>query len=188
MKALPNRYGAGVLVGLALFMVGVIDQPTKDALKVGHILRTIAASTPGNDRAARSAEVSESELNAYIAHRLARERQRLVRGLTVDLLDNNHVQGRIDFDAQALQLDTLLGEQLYFDFKGIVHTRDGAGRLELITLALCGQPVKPQVFDFVIHTASLMVHQETSSIEGWYELPKGINTILIDRSKAVLTY
>ena len=69
-----------------------------------------------------------------------------------------------------------------------MHTRDGAGRLELIALALCGQPVKPQVFDFVIHTASLMVHQETSSIEDWYELPKGVKTILIDRSKAVLTY
>ena len=177
-----------VMVCLAVSLAGAVDQQTQDALKVQHILKTIARHTPGADRGKRSAEVTENELNAYIAWRLAREQQRLVSRLTVELLDDNRVQGLLQFDARALQLDTLLGEQLDFDFKGILVTRDGAGRLDLIALKLCGQPVNPQVLDFVIHTASLMVHKETSGVADWYELPQGIQHILISREKAVLYY
>ena len=173
---------------LAVFLVGIIDQATKDALKVGHLLRTIAAAPSVNDGTTRSAEVSESELNAYIAYRLGQEKASVVKRLTVDLLENNHIQGKISFDAQALKLDQLLGDNLDFDFKGIVFTRNGAARLALIALELCGQPVKPQVFDFVIHTASLIAHQESNSIDDWYELPKGIKEILIGRAKAVVYY
>ena len=189
MKASLNRCGVVAVICLAVGLVGVIDQPTKDALKVGHILRTIAtAAATATDRNARSAEVTESELNAYIAHRLAQEQQPLVKRLTVSLLDNNHVNGTIQFDAEALKLETLMGVNLDFDFKGILHTRNGAARLALITLNLCGQPVNPQVFDFVIHTASLVYHRESSSIDDWYELPKGVKHIMISRAKAVLHY
>ena len=188
MKNCRSRWAKIVGVCLALVFAGAIDQPTKDALKVGHILKTIEMQTDRDGREENSAEVTEGELNAYIAYRLDREQQRLARQLTVKLLDGNRVQGRIQFDARTLQLDSLIGEQLDFDFTGILQTREGAGRLNLIALKLCGQPVKPQVLDFVIHTAALMVHQETSGIEDWYELPKGINHILISRGKAVLYY
>ena len=188
MKTCRNLRDTIVVVCLALFVAGVIDQQTKDALKVGHILKTIEKHTPVADGGERSAEVTEGELNAYIAWRLAREPEPLVRRLTVELLDDNRIQGVLQFDARALKLDTLLGEQLDFDFKGTLHTRNGAGRLDLIALKLCGQPVKPQVLDFVIHTASLMVHKETGGIADWYELPKGIKHILISRNKAVLYY
>jgi len=173
---------------LAVFLVGVIDQSTKDALKVGHLLRTIAAAPSVDPGTIRSADVTEVELNAYIAYRLAQEQTPLVKRLTVNLMENNHIRGKISFDALALKLDKLLGENLDFDFRGIIFTRNGAARLELIALELCGQPVNPQVFDFVIHTASLVAHQESSSIGDWYELPKGIKEILIGRAKAVVYY
>ena len=188
MKGNLKRWPAAALACLAFFAAGMRDRPSEDALRVGHLLRAIAAAPPGTGGAARSAEISETQLNAYIAHRLAEARPSLVRQLTVDLLVDNHIKGRIQFDARALKLASLLGERLDFDFKGIVHTRRGAGRLQLIALELCGQRVNPQVFDFVVHTASLIYHQEPSGIEDWYELPRGIERVVIGRARAVLHY
>jgi hypothetical protein len=80
-------------------------------------------------------------------------------------------------------LDTLLGEELIFDFKGTILTRNGAARIDLIALQLNGQPVNPQVLDFVIHTAALVYRTESSGIGDWYELPKGINRITVIKPK-----
>ena len=172
----------------AVLLIGAIDQTTKDALKVGHILRTIERQPPGSSGRDLTAEVTEKELNAYIAYRLAQEKEPVCDSLTVKLLDHNHVHGKMRFDAQRLNLDTLLGENLDFDFKGVFLTRDGAARIDLISLQLNGQPVDPQVIDFVIHTAALVYHTESSGIGDWYELPKGIKRINVKKANAVLYY
>ena len=169
-------------------LISAIDQMTKDALKVRHILRTIAEHPPRSDMQELSAEVTEKELNAYIAYRLALEKEPVCDGLTVNLLEHNQVSGKIRFDAQRLSLDTLLGERLDFDFKGVFLTRDGAARMDLISLQLNGQPVNPQVLDFVIHTAALVYRTESSGIADWYELPKGIKRIQVNKANAILYY
>ena len=188
MKTILNRYASIVLVALALALIGGIDQATKDALNVRHILRTIERQPPRSAGDDLTAEVTETELNAYIDYRLAQEKEPLCDSLTVKLLDHNHVQGTLSFDAQRLNLDTLLGENLDFIFKGVLLTRDGAARLDLISLHLNGQPVKPQVLDFVIHTATLIYRTESSGIGDWYELPKGIKRIMVNNTVAVLYY
>ena len=180
--------GLIALFCFAVILVGAIDQMTKDVLKVRHILRTIAEAPPRSDTQELSAEVTERELNAYIAYRLAQEKGPVCDSLTVNLLDHDLVRGKIRFDAQRLNLDTLIGEELIFDFKGIILTRDGAARIELIALQLNGQPVNPQVLDFVIHTAALVYRSESSGIGDWYELPKGINRITLKKAKAVIYY
>ena len=172
----------------ALLLIGAIDQTTKDALTVRHILRVIAEKPPRSNTQELSAEVTEKELNAYITYRLAQEKASVFDILTVKLLDHNHVRGKMRFDAQRLNLDTLLGENLVFDFKGVFLTRDGAGRIDLISLQLNGQPIDPQVLDFVIHTAALVYRTESSGIGDWYELPKGINRISVNKAKAILYY
>jgi len=171
-----------------VLLIGAIDQMTKDALKVRHILRTIAEHPPRSDAQELSAEVTEKELNAYIAYRLTQEKEPVCDSLTLSLLDHNHVSGKIRFDAQRLSLDTLLGENLEFDFKGVFLTRDGAARIDLVSLQLNGQPVNPQVLDFVIHTAALVHRTESSGIGDWYELPKGIKRIQVNKANAVLYY
>jgi hypothetical protein len=188
MKTVLNRYASIVLVGLAVVLTGGIDQSTKDALNVRHILRTIESQPPRPAGSDLTAEVTETELNAYIDYRLAKEKNPVCDGLTVTLLDHNHVQGKLSFDAQRLNLDTLLGERLDFAFRGIFLTRDGAARLDLISLHLNGHPVNPQVLDFVIHTATLMYRTESSGIGDWYELPKGIKRIMVNKAVAVLYY
>jgi hypothetical protein len=176
------------LLGCALLLIGAIDQTTKDALAVRHILRVIAEQPPRSDTRELSAEVTEKELNAYIAYRLAQEEEPVCDSLTVKLLDGNHVNGKMRFDAQRLNLETLLGENLVFDFQGIILTRDGAARIDLVSLQLNGQPIDPQVLDFVIHTAALVYRTESSGIGDWYELPKGIKRVDIREANAVLYY
>ena len=105
----------------AVFMIGGIDQMTKDALKVKHLLRTIEMQPPRSDGKDLTAEVTEKELNAYIAHRLAQEKRPLFNSLKIDLLEDNHIRGRLTFDAEGLNLGVLLGENLDFDFKGYVN-------------------------------------------------------------------
>jgi hypothetical protein len=184
----PYWRGLIGILGCALLLIGAIDQATKDALKVRHILRTIAEQPPRSDTQELTAEVTERELNAYIAYRLAQEKEPLCDSLAVKLLDHNHVRGKIRFDAQRLSVDTLLGENLEFDFRGVFLTRDGAARIDLVSLQLNGKPVDPQVLDFVIHTAALVYRTESSGIADWYELPKGIKRIQVNRANAVLYY
>ncbi len=177
------------LVFSAVMLMGGLDQTTKDALKVGHILRTIerqAQRQSGADE--RNAEVSETELNAYIAYRLAGEKKPIVNGMTVNLLDNNQIQGKIRFDADQLNVSRLLGNDLTFDFKGIVQTRDHAARLNLITLSLGGYTVKSQVLDFVLSSAGMVYGTEVSGVEDWYALPKGIKRIVVQKAKAIIYY
>jgi hypothetical protein len=79
-------------------------------------------------------------------------------------------------------------KNLDFVFRGVFLTRDGAARIDLVSLQLNDQPVNPQVLDFVIHTATLIYRTESSGIGDWYELPKGINRISVNKAKAILYY
>ena len=183
----------GVIVSIAaictvVFLIGAVDQTTKDALKVEHLLKTIEMHPPrsgGNDL---TAEVTETELNAYIAYRLAQEKKQLINSLTVGLMDNNHIQGNVRCNAQRLNLSALLGDDPDFAFKGLVHSRDGAARLELISLQLNGQPVSPSVLEFILSAAALYYGTEAPRIDDWYALPKGIKRATVSKGRTVLYY
>jgi hypothetical protein len=172
----------------AVAVFGGIDQKTKNALKVKHILRTIERHSPRSGSKDLSAEVSKIELNDYIAYRLTNEKQDLINKLEVDLLANNYVQGKMRFNAQQLNLDILFGKVLDFDFEGTLHSRNGAARLDLAALRLNGQPVKPQVLDMVLRAAALYYGTEFGSVADWHELPKGTKRLVVHKNKAVLYY
>lgn len=187
MKSYWNWGGSIALLCIAVFLNGGIDQATNDALKVGHLLATIEkqAAASGGDR---SAEVTQKELNAYIAYRLARDKQAIIDRLTVDLLDNNRVRGSLHLDARHLNLGPLFGDELDFDFEGDIRTRNGAGRLDLAGLRLNGYPVSPPVLDLLLGAVATYYHTEIGGIDDWYRLPKGVKRIAVRRGKAVLYY
>ena len=85
-------------------------------------------------------------------------------------------------------LRPLLGDNLDFEFSGIFYTRNGAARLDLISLYLGGQSVKPQVLDFVLSTAARYYGTEFGGTGDWYELPKGIKRIMVTKAKAIAYY
>jgi hypothetical protein len=164
------------------------DQAALNAIKVQHILETIGRQHARSEHTDRSAEISEKELNDYIADRLARERHPNIDGLTINLLKDNHINGKIRFDARRLSLDVLLGDNLDFDFSGIVCTQNRQARLNLIALKLNNQPVNPQILDFVISTAALVNGMEPYGIGDWFTLPEGLKNISVTKAKATLYY
>lgn len=189
MSKISHRWYIWPLFLIAgLVLSGAIDRQTQDALKVRHLLKTIQSTPPRPDGKERSAEITQPEVNAYIAWRLAHEKNTVIDAMTVDLLDNDHVAGKIRFDAARLNLEALLGEALNFDFKGIVTTRNREARLELISVSLNGQPVQPEVLDYVIDLAAAYYGTPVSGLNDWYALPEGINRIAVKKSVAVLYY
>lgn len=187
MKYKLKKHAWILIVFAAVVLMGGIDQATKDALKVQHLLRTIERK-PKNADDELSAEVTEKEVNAYIAYRLGRDKHPIVDTLKVNLLGNNQVQGIIRFNASQLNLGGILGENLDFDFKGIVQTRNNAARLNLIALSLGGYAVKPQVLDFVLSSAGMVYNTEVGRVGDWYALPKGIRRIMVQKAKAIIYY
>lgn len=188
MREYVYRLMSIVIICFVMVMIGAIDQMTKDALKVEHLLSSIEKLSSRTGVKEYTAEVTEKELNAYITYRLAREKSPLINSLKINLLDNNNIRGKIRLDAQQLNLNILLGDDLDFDFQGIVYTRDGKGRLDLITLKLRGQPVNPQVLDLVLSTVALYYGTESRRIGDWYDMPEGINRIMVNKGRAMLYY
>lgn len=177
-----------IIICCAGGIIGGVDQRTKNALKVQHVLRTIERHAPKSGGEDFYAKVTQSELNDYIVYRLAREKRSLVRKLDVDMLENNNVQGRLRLDTQPLNLGLLFGKILDFDFKGTVHTKDGAGRLDLAALQLNGQPIRPQMLDLVLRAVSAYYGTELGRIDDWYALPKGVKRITVHKGWANLFY
>ncbi|MBU4318974.1 MAG: hypothetical protein KKF30_17095 [Proteobacteria bacterium] len=177
-----------LVVGACVVLIGgAMDPMTKDALKVKHLLGTIETKPSRPDGKELAAEVSEKELNAYIVYRLAQEKNTLVKSLNVHLLDHNQVGGKVRFNPEQLNMGFFFGEDLNFDFKGILHTRTGSARVDLTDLQLYGQPIDPKILDSILKTVG---PDGTSSggLGDWYELPKGIKRIITQRGKAVVYY
>jgi hypothetical protein len=177
-----------LLVAASILLVGGIDRMTRNARKVAHIIDAIQRQAQTTGAAAQTAQISEQELNDYIAYRLKRDRHPILDGLTVKLLEGNHVGGTVRFNARTLNLEILLGDALNFDFSGVIDTRDREARFHLVGLRLNGQPVKPQVLEFVLHTAALTYGAEPTGIDDWYLLPMGIKAVSTSKAKATITY
>lgn len=187
MKGCSNLR-AWAAVCLAILLMGAMNQRSQNALKVQRLLKTIEKHHSRADGPVHTGEVTEQELNDFIGFRLEQEKRPYISSLRVHLLDDNRVQGKIIFDAQQLNLGLLFGEALDFDFKGILHTRHGAARLDLSTLMLRGRPVSPQTADMVLNAIALCNGTEPSRIDDWYALPKGIKRIVVKKGNAALYY
>jgi hypothetical protein len=179
---------AWAVICLSILMMGAIDQKTRNALKVSQLLKTIEIHHSRSSKPELTADVTEKELNDFIGYRLAQEKGPIINDLKVNLLDDNHVQGKIILDARRLNLGLLFGEGLDFDFKGRLQTQKGTARLNLSRLLLGGQPVQPQMLDMVLGAIALTNGTEPSRIDDWYPLPKGIDRIAIKKGMATVHY
>ena len=183
-----NQVVMTVLICLVLTLPVAADQLRQDALKVQGVLKRIEQQPPTASGIVRTVDVTQQELNAYIAYRLERQATPVFNQLNIELLANNHIQGILSFDAQRLALDAILGENLLFKIKGILITQAGEGRLNLISAHLNGRRVNPQVLNYVLDTAVRYCCGDSASLASWVDLPKGIDHIAIERGKMVLYY
>jgi hypothetical protein len=179
---------AWALICLAILSFGAIDQQNRNALKVEQLLKKIETHHSPTTKPTLTASVTEIELNDYIGYRLAREKRTEITHLKVHLLDGNQLQGKIVFDAQRINLGLLFGDALDFDFKGRLHSRGGAARIDLDKLLLHGRPVSPRTLDMVLGAIALYNGTEPCRTDDWYELPKGLKRIVVKKGRAALYY
>ena len=187
MKAFAD-WRATIIICLSVVLVGGIDQKTLNALKVRHILRKIETHQTHPGSPDLMAVVTEAELNDYIDHRLAKEKNLAINKVKIALLDNNSVKGKLNADGDRLHMSILFGEQLDFDFKGVLYTQKGAARIDLKDLKLNGQTIAVQVLDTIIRSAAMLNGAEPVGINDWHALPKGIKRIRLHKGPAVLYY
>ena len=184
-------FGCGIITILLLapLPTGGIDLNTADALKVQHILKTIETHQGKSDKTAlQTATITQKELNAYFAYRVAQDKNPLIKKVDVVLDDDNRVQGKVRVDFEGVQLLSLFGTKLNFDFDGKLRTEKGAGKLGLTALALNGEAVPPKSLDPILFAVARFYGHEAGTIDDWYELPHGIQRIELKKAKAILFY
>jgi len=161
----------------------------KEALKVLELIEEIESAPMDTGlMGKRKVEVSESELNAYIAYRIEAEKEEVMKELRLRLFDDNRIEGKLFFDLRGQKLPKLLRPEMTFYFSGLMETLDGAVRLKLEELFLEGQKIQPMVLDLVFFIAARINKVESSSINDWYLLPYGIADIKVLAGRALFYY
>jgi hypothetical protein len=161
----------------------------KDAERVLRALDQIEA-----DRLTRKggglkrADFSESELNAYIAHRIAAEPNGVLKVLALKLLAENKVEGMARLDLSGARLPFGLKPRMNLYFAGKVLSQDGAVHLEFESLFLEDRSVPLMLLDLIILAAAAIGKSDASSINDWYELPYGIKEVKTASRRVSLYY
>jgi len=178
-----------VIFFLAVSCFGWQDYSVKGALKVLGIIDKIEREqlVKGTDDI-RSVDVTESEFNSYVAHRIKTENDEVLKELRFKLFDNNRIEVMALVDLKGQKLPKYLKPEMIFYFGGTLEVQDGGVRLKLKDLFLGNQRIQPMVLDLVIFIASKVQNTEPSSIEDWYELPYGIKDIKTQAGRAIFYY
>jgi len=121
--------------------------------------------------------ITESELNSYLAYRLETEREEITREIHIKLLERNEIEGKIVIDLRNQEIPKFLKPLMNFYFRGRLEVQEGKAKLDLKKLFLENEPIPPMVLDLIIYISAKIEKTEASSINDWYELPYGIDSI-----------
>jgi len=158
----------------------------KEAEKVLELIRAIQIEP--SQTQSRKVAVTESELNSYIAYRIEREKEEVMKELQLKLLNENIIEGKVFIDLKGQELPKFLRPEMTFYFGGELEVKEGNVRLKLKSLFLDDQPIKPDVLDLVSFIAAKITKTEAGGIEDWYELPYGIKNIKTFKGRAEFYY
>jgi hypothetical protein len=172
--------GATIVVFLAaLGLRGDIPPEVRArALKVIEALEIAEQGpAPSPSRASRTVTVTEGDLNAWIAYRIATEADRYFRACEIRLLPDDRFEGKIVLDLSGTPAALLLPSEteLYFSAKG--ESREGQIRIEMDELFLGSQRLAPDVIDKVMALVSSFEGASATSLGDWYALPYGIRRL-----------
>jgi hypothetical protein len=172
--------GAALVVVLAaLGLRGDIPPEVRArALKVIEGLENAGRGpAPSPSRASRTVTVTEDDLNAWIAYRIATEADRYFRACEIRLLPDDRFEGKIVLDLAGTPAALLLPAEteLYFSAKG--ESREGEIRIEMEELFLGSQRLAPAVIDKVMALVSAFEGAPPTSLGDWYALPYGIRRL-----------
>jgi len=164
-------------------------QAKEDAQKVLEIIDRIEKDQdPASERPLRTVVVSERELNAYIAYRIETEREEIMKELSLKLLPENRVEGKIFIDLSGRKIPFFLKPQMNVYFAGMLETEGSKARIRVESLFLEEQRIKPAFLDLIIRAISKIENTEPVSIEDWYDLPYGIRKMEARLGELVVSY
>jgi hypothetical protein len=136
----------------------------------------------------RKVVVTESELNAYIAHRIEVEQSKTLRELKLKIYERNRVEGKIYLDLRGQDLPKIMQPEMNIYLDGTIEVMKGLVRLKLKSLYLENQKIQPEMLNMVIYVASKSQGTEPFRLDDWFELPFGIKNIESERGQAAFYY
>jgi hypothetical protein len=141
-----------------------------------------------SSRTARSVEVSEADLNAWIAYRIATDPDKYLRSCEIKLLAGDRFEGKIVLDLSGTPATLLLPSETELFFSATGESRDGRIRIRLDDLFLGSQRLSPSVLDKVMAFVSGLQGAPPASLNDWYALPYGIRRLESRRGLLICHY
>jgi hypothetical protein len=133
-------------------------------------------------------DFTESELNSYIAYRIASEKEEVMKELRLKLFEQNRIEGKIFVDLSGQKLPFLLKPQMNLYFEGNFEVQNGHIRLDFKKLFLEERQVPLMLLDLIIYVAAKLGKTEPTSINDWYELPVGIKDMQTGPGRVTISY
>jgi hypothetical protein len=176
-----------LLLGSLCF--GAQEYSTREARKVLDIIDRIQREQflRGSDDL-HTVDVTENELNSYVAHRIYVEKEDVLKELRFKLFSKNRIEIMALVDLKGQKLPNFLKPEMTFFIGGILEVKDGGVRMKMKDLFLGDQRIQPMLLDVVIFIASKIQNTEPSGIEDWYALPYGIKDIKTHAGRATFYY
>jgi len=171
------------------------EQPDAEKYSISKALKVLRAiekaeqeKEPNKGGKLREIELTEDELNSYIAFRIDVEQEEIMRELQLKFLEKNRIEGKIFVDLRGQNLPKILNPEMNIFFEGMLEIEEGKARLNLKKLFLENQSVQPAVLDLIIFIASKIEGTEPWSISDWFDLPYRIKDIKTHKGKAAFYY
>ncbi len=180
------------LLGLLWITIPLFSQmeySIEDALKIcAYIERLQEAQLIEYSGPQREIEVTESELNSYIAYLIDVDREDVMKELRLKIFADNKIEGKIFIDLRGQKLPEILRPEMNFYFGAKLDIKENKIRVNIDKLFLEDQEINKMILDMVIYVASKIDDTESGSISDWYVLPFGIKDIRTKTGKAVFFY
>lgn len=136
----------------------------------------------------REIEVSESELNSYIAYRIEKEHEEIMKELRLKIFPENKIEGKIHVDLRGQKIPSFIRPEMDIYFAADLITSGRAVKVDMKQLFVENQPIQPHIIDVIIAVSAALDKTQATSINDWYELPFGIKDIKTFKGRAVFYY
>ncbi len=168
---------------------GIQEYSLPEAMKVVEALEKIQnEQSAGNQTIFKKILITESELNSYIAYRIEKENEEVMKVLRLKLFKGNKVEGMTLINLRGQKIPKFLRPEMTLFFAAKLEVKEGKVKIHVEDLFLEGQRIQPVVLDAILMIAAKVDNTEFTSINDWYELPYGIKNIETERGKAILYY
>lgn len=136
----------------------------------------------------RRIDLTESEINAYIAWRIGSGRDDVLRDLRVRLFPDNRLEGWMELDFSRHRIPSWMKKKMNLYFRGALAVADRRVRLTFEKLFLEKEPLPVFALDAIVFVASELGKTDAKSVNDWHPLPRGIKDARLGRGLLSLFY